>query len=131
MSRFVISTTKSKQVVDMTERLEKWLGEKKAKDGVLTVFVAHTTCAVTTADLDPGTDNDLLDALEKIFSKGNYRHPHDPGHVGDHIMSSLIGPSVSIPVEKGKLVLGTWQRLVLVELSGPRERNVVVRFVAV
>ncbi|MEX2430142.1 MAG: YjbQ family protein, partial [Patescibacteria group bacterium] len=56
----------------------------------------------------------------------DYRHPHDPSHVGDHILSSLIGTSESVPVRSGKLVLGTWQRVVLYEFDGPRERTVVV-----
>ncbi|MGH7245649.1 MAG: YjbQ family protein, partial [Candidatus Levyibacteriota bacterium] len=86
------------------------------------------TVALTTADLDPGTDLDMLDAFEEMIPKLNYRHPHDPSHVPDHILASVIGPSVSIPVENGELVLGTWQRIVLVELDGPRERNVKISF---
>jgi len=90
------------------------------------VFVAHTTCAITTADLDPGTDLDLLDAVWEMIPKLNYRHPHNPAHVPAHLASSIIGPSVSIPVENGELILGTWQRIILVELDGPRERELVV-----
>jgi len=64
-----------------------------------------------------------------MMPKLNYRHPHDPSHVGDHIMSSIIGPSVTVPFENSKLKLGTWQRVVLVEFSGPREREIVVSFI--
>jgi len=71
----------------------------------------------------------MLEAIEKIFPKGNYRHPHNPSHVGDHIMSSIIGPSLAMPIENGKLVLGTWQRVILIELSGPREREIVLEFI--
>ena len=70
----------------------------------------------------------MLDALEHIVPKLNYRHPHDPQHVPDHILSALIGTSISLLVEKGSLVLGTWQRVVLVELDGPRSREVGVAF---
>ncbi len=91
--------------------------------------VLHTTAALTTADLDPGTDLDLLDAFEAMVPKLRYRHPHDPSHVGDHILSALIGTSVTQPVENGRLVLGTWQRIVLVELDGPRTRQVVVSLI--
>lgn len=90
------------------------------------MFVAHTTCAVTTADLDPGTDLDLLDAVWEMIPKLDYRHPHDPAHVPAHLASSIIGPSVTIPVADGQLVLGTWQRIILVELDGPRERQLAV-----
>ena len=89
----------------------------------------HTTCALTTADLDPGTDKDYLSAIEKIFPNCNWNHPHDPSHVGDHIMSSLIGPSIVLDVTNGKLALGTWQAVVLIELSGPRPRNISMTFI--
>ena len=72
----------------------------------------------------------MLEAIEAMFPKGEYRHPHDPSHVGEHIMSSIIGPSVTAPVENGKVVLGTWQEIVLVELSGPRERTLTLQFIS-
>jgi len=94
--------------------------------GVICLFVTHTTAALATADLDPGTDLDLLDALAAIAPDLRYRHPHNPGHANDHIMSTIIGSSLTIPVEKGKLILGTWQRVILVELDGPRDRNIQI-----
>jgi secondary thiamine-phosphate synthase enzyme len=93
------------------------------------LVVLHTTAALTTADLDPGTDADMLDAFERIVPKLNYRHPHDPDHVPDHILSALIGTSVGLLVENGSLILGTWQRVILVELDGPRQREIAVGFV--
>jgi len=92
------------------------------------VSILHTTAALTTADLDPGTDLDMLDAFEAMIPKLRYRHPHNPAHVPDHILSSLIGTSVSLPADKGQLLLGTWQRVVLVELDGPRQRDIVLTF---
>lgn len=122
----VIKTKKKKEVIDITDEIESVLDKKNFKNGLVNVFVKHTTCSVTLMDLDPGTDEDFLDAITKIFPKGTYRHPHDPSHVGEHIMSTIIGQSVNVPVKSGKLILGTWQRLVLIELSGPRERNLIV-----
>ena len=121
-----ISTTAEKQIVDITERVNKLLAGSKVKNGLVSLFVTHTTCALTTADLDPGTDMDMLDAFDKIIPNLNYRHPHDPEHVGDHIMSSIIGPSLLIPCKNANMVLGAWQRVVLVEVSGPRERRIIV-----
>jgi secondary thiamine-phosphate synthase enzyme len=68
----------------------------------------------------------MLDAFEQMIPKLRYRHPHNPAHVPDHILSALIGTSVALPFEKNNLLLGTWQRVVLVELDGPREREVVL-----
>lgn len=61
-----------------------------------------------------------------MIPKLDYRHPHNPAHVPAHLASSIIGPSVTVPVQDGKLKLGTWQRIVLVELDGPRDRAVKV-----
>lgn len=125
--RLKVKTQKKDQIIDITDRIEELLG-KNDGEGVCTVFVLHTTCAVTTADLDPGTDLDFLDALRKLLPPIKYRHPHDPSHTPDHILSSVIGPSVGVPFKNGKLLLGIWQRIVLVELDGPRERNLSVTF---
>ena len=124
MKTTTIRTRKKDEVVDITETVEESLREMNAGDGVCMVFAAHTTCALTTADLDPGTDLDLLDALRRLLPKMSYRHPHDPAHTPDHILSSLIGPSVTVPYANGRLLLGTWQRIILVELDGPRQRTV-------
>jgi secondary thiamine-phosphate synthase enzyme len=101
-------------------KLELSSNESKA----VLVFVAHTTAAITTADLDPGTDLDLLDALDGLLPEKQWRHPHNPAHAPDHLLSSIIGPCVMVPVEQGKLQLGTWQRIILVEFDGPRTRTV-------
>src|SRR5579859_409832 len=117
-----VATKKKDQVVDITEAIEAQLRNRQETDGVCIVFAAHTTCALTTADLDPGTDLDLLDALRHLLPKLSYRHPHNPGHTPDHILSSLLGPSLVIPYMRQRLLLGTWQRVILVELDGPRQR---------
>jgi len=115
-----IKTTKPRQVIDITDDVQKLI-TKDAK--AIMVFVAHTTCAITTADLDPGTDLDLLDAVWEMIPKLQYRHPHNPAHVPAHLASSIIGPSTTIPVNSGKLILGTWQRIILIELDGPQPRH--------
>lgn len=124
MKTLTIATRKKDEIVDITEHIEEQLREMKQQEGLCTLFVAHTTCAITTADLDPGTDQDLLDALRRLLpSSMKYRHPHDPSHTPDHILSSLIGPSLTVPFVNGQLQLGTWQRVILVELDGPRRRT--------
>src|SRR3989344_1351271 len=126
MEKFTIKTTRGKQVVDITEKVNDIV--KKKISGTCHLFVTHTPGALATADLDPGTDEDMLEAFDKMIPKMKFRHPHDPSHTPDHILSSMIGPSITIPVENGELVLGTWQRVVLIEFNGPREREIVVSF---
>lgn len=138
MKKIAIQTKKKREIIDITDLAEAELVKLGEKDGVCHLFITHTTAALTTADLDPGTDLDMLDAFETMIpphqsearyraSLGiHYRHPHNPSHVGDHIMASLIGASVSIPFENSKFILGMWQRVVLVELDGPRERELIL-----
>jgi secondary thiamine-phosphate synthase enzyme len=122
----IIKTRKAKEVVDITDEINEKLKEKDFKEGLCHLFVAHTTAALTTADLDPGTDLDMLDAFQAMIPKLAYRHPHNPQHVPDHILSSLIGTSLIVPIKERRLVLGTWQRVVLIEFNGPRERKIIV-----
>ncbi|MGH2505336.1 MAG: secondary thiamine-phosphate synthase enzyme YjbQ [Ktedonobacterales bacterium] len=119
-----VATQGKEQVVDITALVEDALREAERAEGICVVFAAHTTCALTTADLDPGTDLDLLQALRSALPRQSYRHPHNPPHAPDHILSSLIGPSVALPFANRRLLLGTWQRVVLVELDGPRQRTI-------
>lgn len=127
MKTITVATRKKDQVIDLTDQVEAYLRsapEAEKESGVCVVFAAHTTCALTTADLDPGTDLDLLQALRKLLPQMSYRHPHDPEHAPDHLLSSLIGPSVAVPYTNRRLLLGVWQRVILVELDGPRQRTV-------
>ena len=126
MPTLTISTHKKKEIIDITDTIDSLLENSKKDISLCFLFIKHTTAALTTADLDPGTDLDMLDAFEAMMPKINYRHPHNPVHAPDHILSSIIGVSVAIPVLHNRLDLGTWQRVVLIELDGPRERNVVV-----
>jgi secondary thiamine-phosphate synthase enzyme len=118
-----IETLKKRQVIDITDDIHELLKEHTR---LVNIFVKHTTCGITTADLDPGTDLDLLDALKEIIPDLKWRHPHNPEHAPDHLLSSIIGPGVTVPVKNGKLQLGTWQRIILIELDGPRSRNLEI-----
>lgn len=127
MKEIIIQSRKQKEVIDITQKIEEILENQEKNEGLIFLFLTHTTSALTTADLDPGTDLDMLDAFENIIPKLKYRHPHNPEHVGDHIMSSLIGTSLFLPFENKKLILGTWQRVVLIEFDGPRKRKIVYK----
>lgn len=131
MEEITIQTHKNKEVIDITSRVEKFVKEQGKKNGVVHVHVLHTTTALSTADLDPGTDLDMLDAFYEIMPALEYRHPHDPEHTPDHILSAMIGADVSIPVKEARLLLGTWQRIVLFEFDGPQERSLVLSFVTI
>lgn len=118
--KITIETRKKRQVIDITAQVEKAL----SGSGLVNILLKHTTAAITTADLDPGTDQDYLKAIETMTPNLNWQHPHDPSHFPDHLWHSLIGGSLSVPFKDGQLQLGTWQRIILIELDGPRQRDV-------
>ena len=128
MQKLSINTSQKKQVIDLTRILNDFLMKNAFNEGVVFLFLTHTTCALTTADLDPGTDLDYLAAFEALIPKLEYKHQHDPSHVGDHILSATIGTSLTLQVQSASLVLGQWQRVVLLEFDGPRERRLSLTF---
>jgi secondary thiamine-phosphate synthase enzyme len=121
-----ISTKRDKQVLDITDRVEACIARSEITNGLCNVFVQHTTAALTTGEAIEGTDEDLMETLERIIPKIKFRHAHDPSHAPDHMISSIVGAGLTIPVTGGQLQLGTWQRVLLVECNGPRERRIVV-----
>jgi secondary thiamine-phosphate synthase enzyme len=123
-----INTRNKREIVELTQLCRKELPSPKDADGICHLFLLHTTAALTVADLDPGTDLDLLDAFDALVPKLHYRHPHDPAHVPDHILSALIGTSLAVAVKNGQLLLGEWQKIVLVEFDGPRRRELAISF---
>jgi len=121
-----VSTTDRKQVVDLTNQIEAMIHKAKMQQGLCSLFVTHTTAALTTGEMGEGTEDDFLQVVEQMIPPIHFRHAHDPSHAWSHMVSSILGPCLTIPVSSGKLVLGTWQSVMLVELDGPRERNVHV-----
>lgn len=119
-----ISTESPKQIVDLTDQIEAAIRQARVKNGLCSLFVAHTTAALTTGEIGEGTEENLLEVVEKMIPRIRFRHAHDPAHAWSHMASSILGPSLVIPISAGKLVLGTWQSVMLVELDGPRERQV-------
>lgn len=124
-----ISTTNRKQVVDLTDRIEAVIKRAKMQEGLCSLFVTHTTAALATGEIGEGTEQDFLQVVEQMIPPIHFQHAHDPSHAWSHMASSILGPSLTIPVIAGKLVLGTWQSVMLVELDGPRERDVHVTLV--
>lgn len=128
MHELIIKTKKSKEVVDITDKVNGALSEER-REGLVNLFVTHTTAALTVADLDQGTDLDMLEALEVMCPKLDYRHAHNPEHTPDHIMSALIGVQLALPFNQNGLILGTWQRVILIELDGPRDRRIIITII--
>ncbi len=97
-------------------------------DGLLHVFVPHATAGLAVIETGAGSDGDLEDALERLLPRGDgYRHSHgSPGHGADHLLPAFVSPSLVLPVEGGSVVLGTWQRVVIVDTNRENNRRQVV-----
>ena len=104
--------------VDITGELAKFVQARG--DGLLSVFVPHATAGVAIIETGAGSDHDLLNAIEDLLpaERGRWRHEHgSPGHGRDHVLPAFVSPSVTIPVLGGRLALGTWQSVVLVDTN--------------
>ncbi|ODS31510.1 MAG: hypothetical protein SCARUB_03379 [Candidatus Scalindua rubra] len=126
-----ISTRGNTDIIDITRQVEKLLMKTKLKNGNLTVFVSGSTAGVTTIEYEPGLLKDLTEAFEKLAPTGVTYH-HDAtwgdGNGYAHVRAALLGPSLFVPFDNGKLLLGTWQQIVVIDFDNrPRRRNVVVQ----
>jgi secondary thiamine-phosphate synthase enzyme len=130
METLRIKTRERKQVVDLTDELNALIAKRKIAGGLCSLFLTHTTAALTTGEVGEGTDEDLLEVVEQMVPPIEFRHAHDPSHAWSHMAASILGPALQIPIADGKLVLGTWQSVLLVELDGPRQREVQVTLIA-
>lgn len=124
--RFSVSTGAREQMVDVTRRVAEAVAESGVECGVAVVFSMHTTAAVTiNENADPDVVTDMVAGLDRIAPRdAGWRHRE--GNSDGHIKTSLVGPSVTVPVEGGRLVLGTWQGIYLCEFDGPRSRTLDV-----
>jgi secondary thiamine-phosphate synthase enzyme len=125
-----ISTSELKQIIDLTDPVQAVVRKTRIQEGLCHVFTTHTTAGVTTGEIGEGTEQDFLQIVEQMIPRIQFRHAHDPSHAWSHMAASIVGPSLTIPVSAGALVLGTWQSVMLVELDGPRERQVHVTVVS-
>jgi secondary thiamine-phosphate synthase enzyme len=114
-----------RRIVDLTEKVRKFCAAHE--DGLCNVFVPHATAGVAIIETGAGSDDDLVDTLERLLPRDDrYRHAHgSPGHGADHVLPALIAPSVTVPVQGGEPLLGTWQSVVLVDLNRDNPRRSV------
>jgi secondary thiamine-phosphate synthase enzyme len=126
-----VRTTQRNQMIDVTSRVESLVQQAQIRDGLAIVFVPHTTAAVTiNENADPDVKSDLLQKLSTLIPKHEPFYQHDEGNSDSHLKTSLIGSSVTVLIESGRLVLGRWQGIYFCEFDGPRERKMQVKIVS-
>ncbi|WP_319559885.1 secondary thiamine-phosphate synthase enzyme YjbQ [Marispirochaeta sp.] len=126
---FKIKTTGQTVFIDITSQVKRIVSDAGIREGICLVYIPHTTCGVTINEAaDPDVQRDMLMELNRIvpFQDG---YAHAEGNSAAHIKTSMMGPSVSIPVHDERLTLGTWQGIYLTEFDGPRNRSVYVQLI--
>jgi secondary thiamine-phosphate synthase enzyme len=128
-----IKTDGEVDIIDITREIQNSINKSKLKDGIICIFVPGSTGTLTTIEYEPGLMKDLPQALEKIAPKGIYYNHHETWHDDNghsHVRASLMGPSITVPFRNKKLIHGTWQQIVFVELdTSPRNREIIVQIV--
>lgn len=126
-SEFHLRSHRKYEMLDITGQVSDLVRRSGMAEGICSVYVTHATAAIVINENDdPNVCLDVLDALDKMIPEGVWRHDRVDNNAAAHIKSALLGPGETIPVRDGRLVLGTWQAIMLVELDGPRDRRVVV-----
>ncbi|RKY32225.1 MAG: YjbQ family protein [Candidatus Omnitrophota bacterium] len=127
MERINLKTGSRVELIDITAKVQAAITKSKAKDGVCFIFCPHTTAGLTiNENADPSVRRDIIDSLNEIVP-AHARYAHAEGNADSHIKSSLFGPSLSVFIENGALVLGTWQGIYFCESDGPRSREVWIK----
>ncbi len=126
-----VQTQTRSEMVDVTRRLQDFVRERDFKEGMLIVYVPHTTAAVTiNENADPDVRHDMLRKLTELIPQREDYYRHAEGNSDSHVKTSLVGNSVTVLVEAGKLLLGRWQGVYFCEFDGPRDREMIVKAVS-
>jgi len=128
MEALTVATRKRCQLIDVTSDVQKAAREAGTKNGHVICYVPHTTAGITIQEnADPDVVHDFLWKLEQLVPRGDSAYHHTEGNSDAHIKASLVGSSVTVLVEAGRLVLGTWQGIYFCEFDGPRQRRLLIK----
>ena len=130
-NEILVQTTEGTDIIDLTSKVSKEVGQSEVKNGVVFLFVPGSTGALSTIEFESGVINDLKKAIERIAPEGIYYEHNErwgDGNGYSHVRAALLGPSLHIPIISGKMALGTWQQIVLLDFDNrPRNRRIIVQ----
>ncbi|MGB2762033.1 MAG: secondary thiamine-phosphate synthase enzyme YjbQ [Minisyncoccales bacterium] len=126
---FSISTENRYQLVDITEKVEEIVKEGGAKEGLVFVFVPHSTAGIILTENEEGLKKDWISVLKKLVSGFDFLHNRIDDNADSHILSGLIGQGKILPLKNKEVIRGTWQQIFLVEFDGPRTRKIIVKII--
>jgi secondary thiamine-phosphate synthase enzyme len=130
MERIEIETKESTALIDITREVKEIVKSKDIDSGICVLFTRHTTTGIIINENEPGLKNDILMLLNELIPRGKgYRHDRIDDNAHSHLRSVVLGSSVTIPIERGNLALGTWQSIFFVECDGPRRRELSMKVI--
>jgi secondary thiamine-phosphate synthase enzyme len=129
MTQIEVKSAKRNELINVTGSIQAATKVSGIKKGLCIATVPHTTAGITINEsADPAVRNDLIDTLNRLIPK-DPAYEHAEGNSDSHVKSTLVGVSVTIPIEEGRLVLGTWQAVYFCEFDGPRNRHIAIKFI--
>lgn len=126
-----LATQGNAEVVNITDDVTAALSALDIRDGIVTVSCVGSTGALTTIEYEPGLCQDIKEILDKLIPAGHYHHDQawGDGNGHSHLRASLIGPSLTLPFNNRKMILGTWQQIIFIDLDNrPRQRQIILQF---
>jgi len=128
-----LRTSAKDEIIEITGNVQDIVSKSGIDNGLACIFVAGSTAAVTTVEFEPGLVKDLKEAMDRLYPRGiDYEHHRrwGDGNGHSHVRAALVGPSLTVPIVDGRLLLGTWQQIVFLEFDNkPRSREVAVQIV--
>ena len=129
LKEFNIITKEKYQLIDITDKIERTVEQAGIKSGLIFIFIPHSTAGLLLTENESGLKQDWLNVFKKIISGINWLHNRIDDNAESHILSGLIGQGKTLIIEDNKIIRGIWQQIFLVELDGPKNRRIVVKFI--
>ena len=130
MEEIRVKSNKRNELVDIHSQVENIVAKSGVKEGICAVYAPHATCGIMiNENYDPNICLDIIECLQEYIPQGKWRHDKIDNNADSHIKASIVGPSETIPITDGRLLMGTWQSIMLADFDGPRERKIIVTII--
>jgi len=130
MPEIQVKSNKRTELIDITDMVNSIIVKSEVRDGIALIFTKHTTVALIVNENEAGLISDIETSLERLIPNLDYKHDRIDNNADSHLRSILLQSSIVLPIKNSCLDLGTWQRIILVELDGPRSRTVTIKLLS-
>ena len=130
MEVIVVRSNRRNELIDIDQQVADIVSKSEIKEGICSIYAPHATCGIMiNENYDPNICLDIIDCLSEYIPQGKWRHDKIDNNADAHIKASIVGPSETIPIKDGNLLMGTWQSIMLADFDGPRERRIIVNII--